>query len=151
MNYEEYEKECKKNERTNKRLLKIFEGDLIEAGLSDKTIKNHLSNVDFYLNDFLVGRTAHPMEDGIEWLDDFLGDFYIYKCMWSTPANIKTTAASIKKFYKSMLAHDKIDKASYESLCTEIKESMAIWQDRCASFNDSDSDPFEEIFDLFGF
>ena len=44
--------------------------------------------------------------------------------MWSTPGNIKTTAASIKKFYKSMFEHGYIEKADYNFLCSEIKENM---------------------------
>ncbi len=35
-------------------------------------------------------------------INDFLGEFFIRKCMWSTPGTIKRTAASIKKFYKFM-------------------------------------------------
>ena len=29
-------------------------------------------------------------------LGDFLGDYFIRKCMWSTPSTVKTTAASIR-------------------------------------------------------
>lgn len=150
MDYETYEKECAKIKATNKKLLKIFKTDLIESGLSDKTIKRHISNLDFYLNEFLLLEEAHPMEDGISMIGEYLGDFYIYKCMWSTPANIKTTAASIKKFYKSMLAHKKIEKSAYEFLCAFIKDSMEFWQEECAEFNDlgSDFDPFAGL-DLF--
>ena len=50
------------------------------------------------------------MEEGISMLDEYLGNFFIRKCMWSTPANIKTNATSIKKFYKCMLEHGKIEK-----------------------------------------
>lgn len=56
-------------------------------------------------------------------INGFLGIF-LRKCMWSTPGNIKTTATSIKKFYKSMLDHEKIKKEDYGHLCSEIRNCM---------------------------
>lgn len=142
-NYEEYEKECKVIRTTNNELLEVFENELTEAGLSRKTINSHLSNVDFYINEFLLREDARPMEDGLGMLDLFLGDFFIRKCMWSTPGNIKTTAASIKKFYKCMLDHGKIKKKDYDYLCDKIKSGMGQWQEDCALFNDPDApNPF---------
>jgi hypothetical protein len=83
------------------------------------------------------------MEEGISMLDEYLGNFFIRKCMWSPPANIKTNAASIKKFYKCMLDHEKIEKEDYEILCSCIKDSMEIWQYDCTVYNDPDSpNPF---------
>lgn len=70
--------------------------------------------------------------------DGFLGDFFIRKAMWSTPVTIKSTAASIKKFYKSMLDHGHVDKESYLILCDDIKENMSDWQAECEDYNNSD-------------
>ena len=135
-NYEEYEKNCEAIRATNMELLGIFEKDLTEAGLSAKTINSHLSNVDFYINEYLLREDAYPMEYGAGMIDMFLGDFFIRKCMWSTPANIKTTAGSIKKFYKCMFDHNKIPKKNYDYLCNEIKTGMEQWQADCAQYND---------------
>ncbi len=64
--------------------------------------------------------------------------------MWSTPGTIKSTAASIKKFYKCMLDHEMIQKSDFECLSETIKERMPIWQADCASYNDPDADnPFD--------
>ena len=102
-----------------------------------------------YLNLYLLREDVYAMEDGVGMIDSFLGYFYIRKCMWSTPANIKTTAASIKKFYKSMLAHGKIRQEDYEHLCEEIKENMDDWCQDCAQFNDPDADNPFDIFNFF--
>lgn len=143
MDYDQYLEECKKVKERNYLLLDFFKDDLIQSGLKDKTIGRHLSNVDFYINEFLLYRDTYPMEEGLYMLDDYLGDFYIRKCLWSTPANIKSTAASIKKFYKSMLTHGEIDKEGYHDLCSLIKDSMDVWQTDCASYNDPESpNPF---------
>lgn len=124
MDYEQYLKLCQSIQETNDLLLELFEEDLVKSGLKEKTINRHLSNVDFFLNEFLLRAGALPMEKGISMLDEYLGNFFIRKCMWSTPANIKTNATSIKKFYKSMLEHRKIEKEDYDFLCPCIKDSM---------------------------
>lgn len=143
MDYNTYLKKCADIKELNNSLLELFSDDLKKAGLADKTIKRHLSNVDFYINEYLLRTDALSMESGVTMIDDFLGNFFIRKCMWSTPENIKTTATSIKKFYKSMLDHEKIAKQDYELLCATIKDSMDTWQEDCAVYNDPDSpNPF---------
>lgn len=140
---EEYDKECEKIRKVNIGLLELFEADLKSAGLSDKTINSHLSNVYFYINEYLLREEARHMESGVISISSFLGDYYIRKCMWSTPANIKTTAASIKKFYKCMVEHSKISQQQYEDLCREIKDNIKQWQTDCELYNDPDEEnPF---------
>lgn len=124
-----------KNEDTNYEYLILFQEDLENAGLKDKTIYNHLSNADLFINDFLIYHMDATMEEGVTMLGDFLGDFFIRKCMWSTPATVKTTAASLKKFYKCMAEHGKIEKKDYDYVCRDIKESMEYWQESCKSYN----------------
>ena len=141
--YDEYEKACKKIQLENETYLDLFEKDLVSSGLSEKTIRRHLKNVDFYINTFLLREGPRPMTDGIFYLDFFLGDFFIRKCMWSTPGSIKTNAASIKKFYKCMLDHRIIDKESYDELCRDIKDNLINWQTDCEIYNDPDEqNPF---------
>ena len=141
--YEEYERECDKIRQTNEELLALFEEELQDSGLSAKTVRRHLSNAEFYINEYLLREEPRPMEDGITELDMFLGFFFIRKCMWSTPGTIKSTAASIKKFYKCMMNHGKISKDDYVYLCDDIKENMEQWQTDCAVYNDPDApNPF---------
>lgn len=130
-----------KNEDTNHEYLLLFQEDLENAGLKQKTIYNHLSNADLFINDFLGYRMNVTMEEGVTMLGDFLGDYFIRKCMWSSPSSVKTTAASLKKFYKSMAEHGKIEKKDYDYVCRDIKESMAYWQESCESYNNPHS-PF---------
>ena len=138
---EMYEKKCEESRLTNDSLLELFEKDM--EGLSPKTIRRHLSNVDFYINEFLLYADALPMEYGLGKIDEFLGEFFIRKCMWSTPATIKSTAASIKKFYKCMLDHGKIEKGDYKFFCETVKVGMEDWQALCAQYNDPEEEnPF---------
>ena len=126
------------NENKNHEYLSLFQEDLENAGLTEKTINNHLSNADLFINDFLDYGMNVTMEEGVTMLGDFLGNYFIDKCMWSTPSTVKTTAASLKKFYKSMADHGKIEKKDYDYVCRDIKESMEYWQESCAEYNNPD-------------
>ncbi|MEE0491960.1 hypothetical protein [Catenibacterium sp.] len=123
------------NEDTNHEYLLLFQEDLENAGLKQKNIYNHLSNADLSINDFSGNRMNVTMEEGVTMLGDFLGDYFIRKCMWSSPSTVKTTTASLKKFYKSMAKHRKIEKKDYDYVCRDIKESMEYWQESCKSYN----------------
>lgn len=140
---EDYEGLCENLLQENETFLNLFETDLFKSGLSEKTVYRHLRNVDFYINTFLLREGPFPMTDGPFHLGSFLGDFFIRKCMWSTPGNIKSTATSLKKFYKCMLDHKKIDKSTYDFLCCDIKDNLITWQTDCEIYNDPDSpNPF---------
>ncbi|PKM49201.1 MAG: recombinase [Firmicutes bacterium HGW-Firmicutes-7] len=146
MTYEEYEQQCKSERESNEEYLKEFESDMNEDGLSANTISRHLSNIDFYINEYLLREEPLGMREGCYRVDDFLGYFFIRKCMWSTPGTIKSTAASLKKFYKYMVSKGNIQKDEYQELCDTIKENMDVWQDSCERFNNpSLENPFGYI------
>lgn len=149
LTYEEFEAACDREREKNQQYLDLFEQDLKAAKLSPKTISKHLDSLDLYLNLYLLREDVYAMEDGVGMIDSFLGYFYIRKCMWSTPSSIKTTAASIKKFYKSMLQHGKIPQEDYDELCEVIKENMDDWCRDCAQYNDPDADNPFDIFNFF--
>ena len=95
--FEEYDRACETVRKENEEYLKLFEADLTEKGLSPKTIRNHISNVDLFINEFLLREDAQSIETGIDNLDPFFY-FYIHKCMWSTPASVRSMAAGLKNF-----------------------------------------------------
>lgn len=125
---EDLDKRLEKNKKRNDLFLDEFQDYLTGSGVTGKTINKHLNNISFYLNNFLTYYEDFiTMEDGINEVDNFLGDFFIRKCMWSSESSIKEFATSIKKFYKCMLENKHIDEKSYTFLCDEIKESMDLW------------------------
>ncbi len=138
-NYKDYEQKCNEIRMKNEIYLEEFEKDLTKSGLKENTIKRHLNNVNFYINNFLLREEAADMVTGTGafYLNNFLGIFIIRKCMWSTPATIKSNVASIKKFYKSMLEKGHIREENYNGLLYTIKEDMNTWLDDCEAYNDS--------------
>lgn len=143
----EFDKMVKETEKRNEKFLDIFEKELKESGLSKKTIYGHLSNVSLFINDYLPYYQENiKMEEAMGYVDDFLGYFFIHKCMWATPSSLKATAASIKKFYKCMASNKLVDEDDYKYLCDEIKENMDAYLQDLYEF-----DHFDEYESVYSF
>ena len=65
--------------------------------------------------------------------EDFFGYFFIRKCMWSTPHTVKSTIASLKKFYR-------LSKEDYEEFTDTIRVNKEYWTDCCSEYNDGISE-----------
>lgn len=66
LNYETNEKEMK--------YLELFKNKLESDGLSNSTIKEHVFNTRFYLNDYLTYYEYIPMEKGMSYICEFFSD-----------------------------------------------------------------------------
>ena len=138
----DYDKAVEARCAENEKYLDEFEEWLMASGLKEATINRHLDNVYFFLNTYLVRDPELTMEDGCGRMDDFLGFFFIRKCMWSTPTTIKQNAASFKKFYKCMVEKGHVNPKSYAVLLEDIKQGMPDWIADCEAFNDPNIDYF---------
>jgi site-specific recombinase XerD len=145
MDYEKYEKECKRIREENKKLISDFGDWLVAKKLSSKTIKNHTSNVDFYLNEFLLYEDAVEAKDGTGEIGMFLGYWFIKKAMWANKAAIKENAASLKKFYQFMYEHAQISEEEFSALKESIKEGMPEWLATMGRYDDPDIEDMEEV------
>lgn len=134
-----YEKLREENVKRNNIFLGEFESWLNERRLSSRTIRNHLSNVDLFLNDYLNYSEVEKMEDGCASIDMFM-DWFMRKCTWSSVSSIKSTASSIKKFYQCMCDVNHISKEDYKIVCENIKENIDCWISEMQEYD-------EEIFD----
>ena len=144
MDYKDYEEKLEKERKKNKKYLDEFDAWLNEKILTKKTIENHVMNADLYINEYLNYYDVHKMEDGCYETNDFFSDWFIRKCMWSTGASTKSTAASIKKFYACMLELGHIKKESYKELCDDIKDNMEDWIEAVEEYNNVDFDDIDE-------
>ncbi|XJS10484.1 hypothetical protein ACF3NG_10175 [Aerococcaceae bacterium WGS1372] len=112
-----------------------FQENLKSKKLTEKNIKKHTENIDFYLKEYIprfewmetLGETAQQV-------DDFLGYFFIRKCTWSSPTTIKENAATFKKFYKLMLDKGRIEKADYDIMKDLISEGLDEWIADCIEY-----------------
>lgn len=124
---QKYEADCQKIRKVNHELLKDFESWLESSGLSEKTINNHISNIDFYINEYLLYEDAVEAKDGVDMVGDFLGYWFIKKSLWASQSSLKANAGSLKKFYTFLLEKGLIDKDDLRELKETIKEEMSEW------------------------
>lgn len=125
--YEKYENDCTKIRKSNKKLLSKFELSLKSSGLSENTINKHVSNIEFYVNEYLLYEDAVEAKDGADAVGMFLGYWFIKKAMWASQSSIKGNATSIKKFYAFLYEKGLIAKEDLDNLKETIKEGMPEW------------------------
>ena len=140
--YEKTEIECDKEREKNKKLLEEFSDWLKESNLTEKTINKHITNVDFYINDYLLYYSLTEAKDGIDEIYEFLGDWFIRKAMWSSKAEIKANASSFKKFYTFMQNRGLIEDTELEELKSAIKMYMPDWLESMENYENIVYDDF---------
>ena len=138
--YKKYEEDCEKIKEANEGLLTDFETWLISFGLAPKTIVQHISNIDFFINEYLLHEDAIEAIEGVHKVSMYFGYWFIRKTMWASPASIRSNAASIKKFYAFMLAKGLVKQQALDILAQTIKEDMPIW---LAQIKRHDQEAFE--------
>jgi len=122
-----YEEDCKEIKKENEILLKEFRQWLHASKLSKKVIDNHVSNIDFYINDYLLYEDATEAQDGANAVNMFLGYWFIKKAMWASQSSIKSNATSLKKFYTFMHEKGFISREEINELKLTIKEGIPEW------------------------
>lgn len=128
--YEQFQKECEKIASKNMALLSGFANSLLESGLSQTTIQEHVDNIDMYINTFLLYERPIEAQKGASELDDFFSYWFPRKALWSSPGSVRSTAASLKKFYSYLHSKGLFAKEELEELKQEIKESMPLWLEK---------------------
>lgn len=119
-----YDKLVNENVNRNVLFLEQFEKWLKNKKLSDRMIRNHLNNVDLYINDYLNYYEITLMEDGVTGVEMFFMDWFVRKCAWTSESSIRTTATSIKKFYECMMKLGFVKEKNYELLANILKKNM---------------------------
>lgn len=136
MDFEKYEQDCEKIRKDNEQLLNEFDAWLKLSGLSEKTIDKHVSNIDFYVNEFLLYDDTTEAKDGVYDIGMFLGYWFIRKAMWASRSHIKGNAASLKKFYTFLEEKGMIDQEALIDLKKTIKERMPEWLETMDRYDD---------------
>ena len=125
--FEKYEKDCKSIRKSNEKLLKKFNDYLATKGLSQKTIKEHVSNIGFYINEYLLYYDANLPQEGIFKIDMFLGDWFPRKALWASVTSVKSYIASFKKFYSWLVDQGLNTIEDLEEMKEYIKEDKDEW------------------------
>ena len=148
MSSEDYEDEYEDRELYNENLLAEYRGYLTEKKLTPRTIEKHLSNVGFYINDYLLENEELEPRDGVSEISMYLGYWFIRKGPWTGPAAIKDHASSLKNFYQFMLQKGEITQEEFSELKETIKEEMPEWIATLKRYLDEDIEDMDEVWGL---
>jgi site-specific recombinase XerD len=82
--------------------LNAFEAWLRQSELSEKTIRNHVSNIDFFTHYLVYYEPLKRLDEATEgdvWM--FLTDWFPRKALWASVSSVTSYLASFKKFFRS--------------------------------------------------
>lgn len=145
VNDEEFEEKRKTIRQYNLKLLEDFDAWLNVKRLTNQTIREHMNNIDLFINHYLLYEDAYEAKDGVLEVDDFLGYWFIRKAMWSSVNQIKSNAASLKKFYSFMLEKGEIEQDDLDDLRETIKEEMPNWITAMNNYENSMSSDMDDV------
>jgi site-specific recombinase XerD len=108
----------------NQPILEDFRAWLEQSGLSEKTVENHVENIDFFTH-YLV-----YYDDPLKKLDEadnidvgmFLTDWFPRKALWSSVTSVKSYIASFKKFFNWLGETGRISPEVVTDVLTTLKE-----------------------------
>lgn len=127
MSYDKFEEEAITIIDQNTELLKGYSDWLRISGLKDSTIDRHVSNVNFYINEYLISDDLTPAKEGMVCLGGFFNCFFPRKVMWSSVSSVKSSVASFKKFYLYLAESGSVDTLEYGHMLNAIKAEMPHW------------------------
>lgn len=140
MEFDEYETRCASIRKENMELLNSFESWIRGKGLSGSTAKKHRSNIDFYINEFLLYEGPRNATEGVDEIGMFLGYWFIRKAMWANESSIRSNATSLKKFYDFMLERGEVDPEAVNEMKERIKEELSEWLATVRRYDDPSFD-----------
>jgi hypothetical protein len=123
----DYDQQADQIRAENAVLLEGFETWLENSGLKEKTVRKHLGNVSFYIDDYLLYDDIVRPQEGLSAVNRFFNWFFPRKAMWSSVASTKETVASLKKFYRYLTEVGLVEAPEYQEFLAEVKSEMLVW------------------------
>jgi len=119
----DYDQEIGKIRVYNQPILDEFRIWLEKSGLVQKTVKNHVENIDFFA-EYLVYYQPLSKLDEAENGDvySFLSDWFPRKAMWASESSIRSNMASFRKYFKFLRESGRIEKEVEDDVRETLKE-----------------------------
>jgi len=107
----------------NQPILDDFRAWLEQSGLAEKTVRNHVDNIDFFTEYLVYNEPLEKLDeaDGSDvWM--FLGDWFPRKAMWASESSVKSNMASFKKFFQWMGETGRVSTETVDDVLSTLKE-----------------------------
>lgn len=117
-------------------LLDLYEHSY--SNLSEKTLRNARSELDFYIYEFCSMRNGSRIFDFYDAmsLEGFFGHWYKSHAMWSSASSIRTAAAALKKLMGVLEAAGIVSSEENQDMKSWVKENQSDWIGGINAFND---------------
>ena len=133
-----YDEEVEKVRDYNQPILDEFQSWLQNTGVTPKTIKNHIENIQFF-SEYLVYEEPLQKVDEAD-ADDvysFLADWFPRKALWASESSMKSNMASFRKFFKFLGQSSRVDAETEAEVYNTLKEGKDEFLEAVA-FEDDD-------------
>ena len=99
MNFKKRKEKVRLNRVSNFYTLQTFESYLREQNISDTEIQNHLSNIDLFINDYLLRYEVLASHNGIHTAGEYLTEWLPESFYEVSKEDIESYTESFKKFF----------------------------------------------------
>ncbi len=120
----DYDAQVKVIQAYNQPILTDFSTWLKQAGLSAKTVANHVSNIDFFTHYLVYYEPLKRLDEADSsdvWM--FLEDWFPRKAMWSSVSSTKSNISPFKKFFRWMGETGRVSAETVADVLDTLKEN----------------------------
>lgn len=119
-----YDEEVQKVSAYNQPILDEFKSWLQNSGVTPKTIKNHLENIQFFAEYLVYDEPLQKLDEtDAEDVYSFLADWFPRKALWASANSMKSNMASFRKFFKFLCESSRVDDETEAEVYDTLKES----------------------------
>ena len=121
--YIEWTEKVAQAEAYHYKLIIGFENWLQEKGSSAKTISKHVSNIEFFANQYLLRYEIKLIHENHNETINFLEGYFVDKCMWANTESMKSYISSFNKVYTYFNDKKMVSDIDLKILISKLKEN----------------------------
>lgn len=106
--------------------LKEFKRSLDNAGLSPRTVRAHVKNVGFFIDEYLTQRRLSP-EEGLDEVEHYLGDWLVNEDEYTSKTFLRDSAASLNKFYQYLASNGRVSHVRQREVQQSVRAHLSGW------------------------
>jgi site-specific recombinase XerD len=119
----DYDREVEAIRTYNQPLLEAFQAWLEESGLSEKTVRSHVENIDFFTKYLVYYEPLNRLDQATDSdVFSFLSDWFPRKAMWASVSSVRSYLASFKKFFMWMGEAGHVSQETVAEVIEVLKE-----------------------------
>lgn len=116
----------------NKKYLDEFEAELKKIGFSDKTVSKHVTNIRFYIDEYLPKTLEYDLFTISDSFDDFFERYFVEHMLFPSVDEMKEYLTSVKRFVRFMYVKGYYSEREYALCLFMLKLGRGKWLENMA-------------------